>query len=262
MTLVVKVGGHALDDLRPRSAVLGELAQDLGEMLARGERVVLVHGGGPQIAELLGRLGMASRFVDGLRVTDQETMRVVVMAMAEVNTAVVAALSHAGVPCVGLNGADATLFAATSLGPPWDRAAGAPRVRADVVGALLDAGYVPVVSSVSVDENGDLLNCNADAAAGGLARALDAQSLVLLSDVDQIRRDPDDPTTAQSRLSVGALRELVDSGAVREGMRPKALAALAALDEGAASVLVANGTRAHALRRALAGEIPTTEVHA
>ena len=260
MTIVVKVGGHALDDLRASSPVLADLAADVAALTRDGDAVVVVHGGGPQIAELLARVGLESRFVDGLRVTDHATMRVVAMALAEVNLRVVAALNQAGVAAVGLNGADASLFRSTSLGEPWERAAGAPTVRSESVVALLAAGFVPVVSSVALDEAGDLLNCNADSAAGALARALDAERLVLLSDVDQIRADPADAASALGELSYDELRELLESGAARDGMRPKAQAALAALDGGARVVTLANGGRAHALAGALHHEIPTTEV--
>ena len=260
MTTVVKVGGHALDDLSATSTVLGELAADVGRLLGAGERVVVVHGGGPQIAELLARVGLESRFVDGLRVTDDATMRIVAMALSEVNLRVVAAFNQAGLPAVGLNGADGSLFRATSLGAPWGRAAGAPTVHVDSVVALLDAGLVPVVSSVALDGAGDLLNCNADSAAGALAHALDADRLVLLSDVDQIRADAADAASAIPTLTYDQLAGLVESGAAREGMRPKAQAALAALDGGARIVTLANGARPHALSRALNGEIPTTEV--
>ena len=260
MTIVVKLGGHALDDLSAASAVLVELAGDVAALLDGGQRVVVVHGGGPQIADLLARVGLESRFVDGLRVTDEDTMRVVAMALAEVNLRIVAAFNQAGLGAVGLNGADASLFRASSLGEPWRRAAGAPTVRVAALVTLLDAGLVPVVSSVALDEAGDLLNCNADSAAGALARALDADRLVLLSDVDQIRADAADASSALSTLTYDQLAALLESGAARDGMRPKVQAALSALDGGARVVTLANGARPHALADALHGEIPTTEV--
>jgi acetylglutamate kinase len=113
---------------------------------------------------------------------------------------------------------------------------------------------------LAVDDDGGLVNCNADVAAGALAGALDAEVLVLLSDVDQLRRDPMDESTALATVSGDDVREMLASDAVREGMRPKMTAALDALDAGARRVLLANGTRPHALRDALAGNIPTTEV--
>ncbi len=258
--LVVKLGGHALDSLSPRSAVLVDLARDVQDLRAVGTDVVLVHGGGPQIAELLASVGVASRFQDGLRVTDPLSMEYVAMALSRVNLHLCAALNQAGLASAGLSGVDAGLFSATSLGSPWDRAGGAPKVRCEVVAALWAAGLTPIVSSVAVDERGELLNCNADAAAGALAAALGAPTLVLLSDIDQLRSDPDDEASALALVTSAQVRDLISSGAAREGMRPKMIAALDALAGGAQRILMANGTRPHALRGALEASIPTTEV--
>jgi acetylglutamate kinase len=258
--LVVKLGGHALDDLSATSTVLTDLAQDIALLRGDGTDVVVVHGGGPQIASLLEVAGLESRFHEGLRVTDATTMRYVAMALAEVNRAITVALNRAGLASVGLNGADATLLEASSLGEPWGRAGSVPKVRGEVVTALWSSGLTPVVSPIAVDESADLLNCNADTVAGALAAALGADSLVLLSDVDQLRATFDDEDSTLDLVSASSVRELVASGAARDGMRPKMEAALNALDGGAGRVLLANGTRAHALRDAVEGLIPTTEV--
>lgn len=258
--LVVKMGGHALDDLRPTSALLGALAQDLGALTASGHDVVLVHGGGPQIADLLARVGLTSEFHEGLRITTDETMEFVAMALASVNLALVSALSHARLACVGLDGADGGLITGRSLGAPWLRAATVAAVDPAVIEHLWAGSLVPVVSPVGTDEEGQLLNCNADVVAGALAGALRAETLVLLSDVDQLRTDPDDATSALTHVSAARVRELIRSGAVRDGMRPKMTAALDALEAGAQRVVLANGTRPHALRDVLDAEVPTTEV--
>ena len=258
--LVVKMGGHALDDLNPTSPVLAALAADLAQLIGEGHSVAVVHGGGPQIAELLSRVGLTSEFRDGLRVTPPETMAVVAMALSQVNTALVAALTHHGVASVGLSGADATLTRATSLGEPWARAGSVAHVDPGVIEALWRGGYTPVVSPVAVDDEGELLNCNADAVAGAVAGALGAQSLVLLSDVDQLRADPDDAASTLERVSAHQVADMIASGAAREGMRPKMMAALDALAAGASRVVLANGTRPHALRDVVHGAIPTTEV--
>jgi len=258
--LVVKLGGHALDDLSPRSAVLVELAQDIEALRDAGVDVVVVHGGGPQIAALLDEVGLESRFHEGLRVTDLATMRYVAMALDEVNARVTAALNRAGLASVGLRGADATLLESSPLGDAWGRAGSSPKVRTEIVHVLWSSGLTPVVSPVAVDGHGELLNCNADTVAGALAGALAARTLVLLSDVDQLRADPDDDTSALSSASGALVRALVESGAARDGMRPKMVAALDALDGGAERVVLANGTRSHALRCALGGDGPTTEV--
>jgi acetylglutamate kinase len=258
--LVVKLGGHALDDLGATSVVLTELAQDIQSLRDGGTDVVVVHGGGPQIAALLAVAGLESRFHEGLRVTDVITMRYVAMALAGVNLAITVALNRAGLTSVGLDGADATLLEASSLGEPWGRAGSVPKVRAEIVTALWSSSLTPVVSPIAMDEFADVLNCNADTVAGALAGALAADSLVLLSDVDQLRSVPDDERSALGSVDAATVRELLASGAARDGMRPKMQAALDALEGGARRIILANGTRAHALRDALAGSIPTTEV--
>lgn len=258
--LVVKLGGHALDSLEPASSVLVDLAQDVVELGARGVRVVVVHGGGPQIAGLLTSVGLASRFHEGLRVTDVATMDYVAMALGQVNLKVTAALNAAGLSSVGLSGADDSLISATAIGEPWGCVGDGLAINADIIETLWASDVTPVVSSVAVDAGGELLNCNADTVAGALARAVGAETLVLLSDIDQVRTDPDDTSTSLTSLSAQHARELLASGAAREGMRPKLAAALDGLDAGATRVLMANGTRRHALREALEGLIPTTEV--
>ncbi|MGB8179081.1 MAG: acetylglutamate kinase [Acidimicrobiales bacterium] len=257
MSYVVKLGGHALDSLAPTSPVLVALASDVAQLRSDA---VLVHGGGPQIAALLESVGRSSRFLEGLRVTDEATMDYVAMALAQVNTHLVAALGQSGLRCVGLSGVDGATLRAQAVGAPWGRIAATPKVDPDVVVTLWARDFTPVVSPIAMDDDGGLLNCNADAAAGALAGALDAEVLVLLSDVDQLRRDPDDASSALARVGADDVREMLESGAAREGMKPKMTAALDALDAGARRVVLANGTRPHALRDALAGTIPSTEV--
>ncbi|MBW4029491.1 MAG: acetylglutamate kinase [Acidobacteria bacterium] len=258
--LVVKMGGHALDDLRPTSALLRALADDLGALVSSGHEVLVVHGGGPQIAELLALVGLTSEFHEGLRITSDETMDFVAMALASVNLALVSALSHAGLACVGLNGADAGLITGRSLGAPWDRAATVATVNPAVVEHLWRGALVPIVSPVGVDEGGQALNCNADVVAGALAGAVHAETLVLLSDVDQLRTDPDDADSVVTHVSASRVQQMIHSGAARDGMRPKMTAALDALGAGAQRVVLANGTRPHALRDVLDAKAPTTEV--
>lgn len=258
--LVVKIGGHALDSLSPDSALLGDLAHDVVHLSAGGTEVALVHGGGPQIEDLLETAGVESRFHEGLRVTDTLTMSYVAMALGHVNLQLCAAMNHAGLACVGLSGADGSLFISDSLGEPWQRAGASPAVRTEVVTSLWANGFSAVISSLAVDDAGDLVNCNADTAAGALAGALDAEALVLLSDVDQVRDDPEDPSSVLAHLTAFQVRSLLESGAAQGGMVPKLKAALDALEAGAQRVLLANGTRHHALRDALASAIPTTEI--
>jgi acetylglutamate kinase len=171
----------------------------------------------------------------------------------------VSSFNQGGLVSVGLSGTDGSVLTAAPLGDVWGRVAAVPKVRADVITSLWDANFTPVMNSIAVDDGGELLNCNADTAAGAIASSLGAM-LVLLSDVDQLRSDPEDATTGVERITRAQLLDLVASGSARDGMRPKGLAALDALEGGATSVLIANGTRPHALASALARSIPTTEV--
>ncbi len=259
MSYVVKLGGHALESLSPTSPILAALASDLGQLAANS---LVVHGGGPQIAELLERVGRPSVFHEGLRVTDDATIEYVAMALARVNVHLVASLGNCGLRCVGLSGADAGTLRAQPVGGYWGRISSSPKVDTQVVAALWAEHLTPVISPLALDDDGELVNCNADVVAGALAGALDAKVLVLLSDVDQLLADPLDPESALSSVSGDDVRAMLASGAAREGMRPKMMAALEAIDAGARRVLLANGTRPHALRDALAGSIATTEVFA
>ena len=259
-SLVVKLGGHALDSLRATSPVLVDLAVDITDLRTRGTDVVVVHGGGPQIAALLAEVGVESRFHDGLRVTDERTMRYVAMALSQVNLHVVTVLNRNGLASIGLSGPDGDVLAAVAGDALGDHVGLCPKVRPDVITSLWRAGLTPVMTSIAVSDDGGLLNCNADTVAGALAGSLGSTALILLSDVDQLRADPDDASSALASVSGDAVRAMIVSGAAREGMRPKMIGALDALDGGAGKVILANGTRRHALREALANAVPTTEV--
>jgi acetylglutamate kinase len=187
-------------------------------------------------------------------------MAYVAMALASVNTAIVSALTLAGLDCVGLCGVDGDMVRGRSLGAPWDRAGNVVQVSANVLETQWRGGFVPVVSPVIADENAQLLNCNADLVAGALAGALEASTLVLLSDIDQLRADPDDAASALTHVTASQVKDMISSGAARDGMRPKMTAALDALSAGAQRVVLANGLRLHAVRDVVHGQIPTTEV--
>ena len=257
--IVVKVGGHALDRLDAGSPVLEDLANDV-KSIRETSSTIIVHGGGPQIATLLERVGLASEFRDGLRVTTPETMEYVAMALGLVNLRITAALSHAGLAAVGLSGVDGALVRATAHGGLLGRVASDIGVDDGLVTSLLERGWTPVVGPVASDDVGELLNCNADTVAGAIAASLDADVLVLLSDVDQLRGDPDDPASALASVSSAEVRSMMAAGSIRDGMIPKMRAALDAIDAGAARVVLANGTRPHALRGVLDGTSPSTEV--
>jgi acetylglutamate kinase len=250
-SVVVKVGGHALEAADSFESAIDTLARDLAAVSAQGVSPVVVHGAGPQITALMGDLGMRSEFVEGLRVTDERTMQVVAMALGHVNLLLVAGLNHRGVLADGVSGPDGELLRASLRGRRWGRAGGEVKVRPAILEHIAASGAVAVVNPVAVDGKGRLVNCNADTVAGAIAAAIGAEALFMLSDVDQIRLDPDDPKTAVSSITRARVLELVDAGAIREGMRPKMQAALSAVDAGARRVVVTNGARENALADAL-----------
>ncbi len=249
--VVVKLGGGAAAGGAGPASLAGEVEWLRSARLAP----VLVHGGGPEISAWLGRLGVESRFVDGLRVTDPVTADVAEMVLAgHVNKRLVGALVAAGVPAVGVSGKDGGLF----RGSPSSRAElglVAEAVRADpaVLEALLAAGYVPVVAPVVLSPAGETLNVNADTAAAALAAALGARALVVLTDVDGIRTDAADPATRVDRLSAAEGRRLL-AGSALNGMVPKLQACLAALEAGVPRVHVVPAAAARVICRAVAGE--------
>jgi len=249
--VVVKLGGHALDAAESFEDAIDSLARDLATLVTEGVAPVIVHGAGPQISALMRDLGIPSEFVEGFRVTDERTMEIVSMALGHVNQLLVAGLNHRGVAAEGVAGPDGRLLTASLRGRRWGRAGGEIKVRVDALRSVADRGAVAVVNPVAVDAKGRLVNCNADSVAGAISAALGAEALVLLSDVDQLRLDPDDPKTAVSSVTRARVLELVASGAIREGMRPKMDAALNAVDAGAARVVVTNGARNNALSDAL-----------
>jgi acetylglutamate kinase len=259
-TLVIKMGGHALDADAATSSQLADLANDIKEMTRSGTRVVVVHGGGPRISDMVSTLGAEAHFVEGLRVTDETTLRAVVMALSEINAEIVSSLNAAGTPSMGVSGVSARLITARCSRPELGAVGTEFDVNPSVLVTLLGSEITPVCAPFAATTTGALVNCNADAVAGALAAALSADTMLLLSDIDQVRSQADDPSTALSVLSVADAQELVSTGAARDGMKPKIEAALTALAHGAQRVVIANGTRPHAVRGALNGSIPTTEM--
>lgn len=249
-TVAVKVGGSVLAGGMP-TGLAGELA-----LLHRaGVRTVVVHGGGPEVSGVVEKMGGSPEFVDGLRVTDRETMDAVVMVLAgRVNKRVVLRLQEAGVRATGVAGVDAGLLRvrahpdAERLG----RVGRVDRVDPSLPEALLGGDFLPVVAPVGTDGRGRTFNVNADAAAAALAAALGAEKLVLVTDVAGILQESGDGAAEPiSTLSPGEARGLVAEGVVSSGMVPKVEACLAALDGGVGSAHVVGGGTEHAVLREL-----------
>ncbi|GBC97727.1 Acetylglutamate kinase [bacterium HR17] len=249
-TFVVKYGGKAMvDDELKRSVV-----QDIVLLRYVGIVPIVVHGGGPEITELMQRLGKEPQFVRGLRVTDAETAEIAEMVLAgKVNKELVDLINRAGGLAVGLGGKDANLLKARKLAP--ERTGGVDlgfvgeveAVNPSILHLLANEGYIPVVSSTSADDDGNTLNLNADHVAGKIAAALRCIKLIFLTDVDGIYRDPGDPTTLISTLTASEARELLRAGIIERGMVPKVEACLEALAGGVPHTHIINGAVPHAL---------------
>lgn len=228
--LLVKIGGS----LKGADGLLDELAAYPGPL-------VLVHGGGPNIGEWLGRVGLETRFHQGLRVTPPEQMAVVEMVLTTLGKQLAYGLSRRGRPSVALSGRDAGLLEAIPLSPEFGRVGEVTKVEADVLKGLLETGLTPLIAPIGMDAEGPL-NVNADTAAGAVAGALGLPA-VFLTDVVGVLRDPKDPSTRFPDLAENEVEKLIEEGIISGGMIPKVEAALNALAKGALWAAIANGGR-------------------
>lgn len=243
-TIVIKYGGHAMADETLRAS----FAADVVLLKHIGARPVIVHGGGPQIASTLDRMGRKSTFIEGRRVTDDETMEVVEMVLGgQVNREIVQLVQQAGGQGVGLTGSDGGLLGVRKKligGQDLGRVGEVTKVDPYVVLAAMDAGFVPVVAPIGVDESGTSHNVNADEAAGALAVALGAEKLILLTDVEGVL---DARGRLISELSVEACRGLIGEGTIKGGMIPKMDCCIQALSGGVRRTHVVDGRIQHAV---------------
>lgn len=243
-TFVVKFGGSAMTD---PEAVRGVVRNVLLLQLV-GIRPVLVHGGGPEIDSLLTRLGLETKTVGGLRVTDDDAMEAVEMALAgKANKALVGVVHACGGRAVGLSGRDGRVLAAEPVSPELGRVGRVAAVDPSLLHLLADQGYVPVVCSVADGPDGRSLNVNADAAAAAIAVSVGAQKLFVLSDVDGLLADKGDPSSVVSRASSSQALAMIEGGKADKGMVPKLRAAIEALEGGVESVHLLNGSRPNSL---------------
>ena len=207
-----------------------------------GIRIILVHGGGPEIDAWLQKLGIEKKVVNGLRVTDEETMDVVEMVLAgRANKVLVAEIQKAGGKAVGLSGRDGDLLKAEPIAPDLGQVGVIHTVNSEILSLLASQGYLPVVCSVATDSKHRALNVNADSAAEAIASAVAAEKLVLLTDIDGVLADRNDPSSKISHIGRAHIQSLIDSGVADRGMIPKLKAAAAALDAGVKSVHFING---------------------
>jgi acetylglutamate kinase len=243
-TVVIKYGGHAMDD--PGLADL--FAQDVVLMRLVGMNPVVVHGGGPQITDLMARLGKEPEFVDGLRVTDAETVDIVRMALVgKVNREVVAALNQHGSLAVGLSGEDAGLITVTMRDERLGFVGDITEIDASILHRLIREELIPVVATVGVDDAGQAYNVNADAVAGAIAQSLRAEKLVYLTDVAGLYADYGDESSLVSRTDVDGLQKLLADGKAADGMIPKLQSCVDALHGGVQRAHILDGRIPHVL---------------
>ncbi len=247
--VVVKYGGNVrADDDTDDAAALAQFAEDVVLMRSVGMLPVVVHGGGPQIGSLMERLGMVPEFHDGQRVTDAETLEIVRMVLVgKVNREIVSAINVHGALAVGLSGEDANLITAVARPGQLGFVGDVEVVDPSLIERLLAQGLIPVVATIGADAAGQAYNINADAVAGAVAAALQAEKLVFLTDVSGVRTDPDDPATMLRTVTVDELEALVASGAATSGMVPKVEACTRAVRAGVARAHILDGRVAHAL---------------
>ncbi|MEY4996519.1 MAG: acetylglutamate kinase [Actinomycetota bacterium] len=246
-TVVVKYGGNALAGTSDHDA-LTLFAEDIVLMHTVGIRPVVVHGGGPQINEMLARLNIESSFSNGLRVTDASTMQVVQMVLnGHVNPQIVSAINTHGNVAVGLSGEDGRTLQVTPRDPALGFVGDIEKVRPQVIEGLLADGFVPVLSTVGVDANGQPYNINADTAAGAIAEALGAEKIIYLTDIAGLRAEIDNPDSLIKRITVNELSGLIADGTVSGGMIPKVESCMQAVRGGVKSAHILDGRIAHVL---------------
>ena len=244
-TVVIKYGGNAMISEDLRRAVISDIIL----LNLVGVRVVVVHGGGPEIGAMLEKVGKQSRFVDGLRYTDQETMDIVQQVLCgRVNKNLVSIINNLGGKAIGLCGLDGALFQARKLDDKYGLVGKIVKVSSHVVEDVLAAGYIPVISTVALGiDNDTTYNINADTAAAELAIALGAEKLILLTDVRGVLRDPKDENTLIAQIRLHEVPGLMASGIIGGGMIPKIQCCVDALEKGVRRTHILDGRIPHSI---------------
>ena len=242
--VVVKYGGNAMINEELKHAVM----RDMVLLSLIGVKVVLVHGGGPEISHMLKRVGKESVFVDGLRVTDEETSEIVQMVLAgKINKGLVAQLDNLGGRAMGICGMDGGLIQAEMLDPRLGYVGRIREVRPQPLLDLLEKGYIPVVSSIGCDASGHVYNINADTAAAAVAASLHAESLISMTDIPGILRDPSNPSSIIRKVDLARAKQLMDEGIISGGMIPKVNCCMDAIQAGVKKVFIIDGRVPHAI---------------
>ncbi len=243
-TIVVKYGGNAMTS----EALKEQVMEDIVLLSMVGIRVVLVHGGGPELSGLMQRLGKKPEFIDGLRVTDKETIDMAQMVLAgKINKSLVNLLQMKGGQAIGLSGMDGRLIEAKIRDPKYGYVGDVTKINGDVITTLLDSGYIPVISTLGCDTEGNTYNINGDTGAGKIASAIGAERLIMMTDIEGIMRNREDPDSLISSLTIEEAEQLTQEGVISGGMIPKVRCCTDALNEGVKAAVIIDGRVPHAV---------------
>ena len=242
--VVVKYGGNAMVNEQLKQQVM----EDITLLWLIGVKVVLVHGGGPEISETMEKLGKKAVFLDGLRVTDKETVDIVQMVLAgKVNKNLVNLIQTKGGHAVGVSGIDGGIIEATAKNEALGYVGQITKIRTQPIEDLLEKNYIPVVSTVASDRAGNVYNINGDTAAAYIAGALGAERLIMMTDIAGILKDKDDPSTLIPHITVEAAKSLYQEGVISGGMIPKVDCCIEALEHGVKNVVIMDGRIPHSI---------------
>ena len=242
--VVIKYGGNAMVSEQLKQQVM----EDIALLHMCGVKVVLVHGGGPEINAALKKIGKEPKFVNGLRVTDEETIEVVQMVLAgKVNKQLVSLLQSKGMHAVGLCGIDDHMIEAACRDPELGYVGRITKVNVDVIRDVMESGYIPVIATLAADDEGNIYNINADTAASWIAGAMNAERLFMMTDIDGILRDKDDPNSLIPCIDINEAVELFNEGVISGGMIPKVECCIDAILRGVERVIVMDGRVPHSI---------------
>ena len=243
-TVVIKYGGNAMINETLKQQVM----EDIALLWLIGVKVVLVHGGGPEISQTMQKFGKEAKFVGGLRVTDKETVDIVQMVLAgKINKTLVNLIQMKGGHAMGLSGIDGGIIEATMKDEALGYVGEITKIRPQPIEALLEKNYIPVISTVASDHQGNTYNINGDTAAARIAGALHAERLIMMTDIAGILMDKDDPSTLIPHITVTEAKNLYDSGVISGGMIPKVDCCIDAIEHGVENVVIMDGRIPHSI---------------
>lgn len=243
-TVVVKYGGNAMINETLKQQVM----EDIVLLWLIGVKIVLIHGGGPEISELMKKVGKESVFIDGLRVTDKESMDIVQMVLAgKVNKTLVNLLEMKGGKAVGISGIDGRIIESKTKNEKLGFVGEITKINPKTIEDLLENGYIPVISTIGCDGKGNIYNINGDTAAAHIAGALNAERLIMMTDIDGILKNKDDPSTLIHEITLDETQTLYSEGIISGGMIPKVECCVEAIHKGVKNVVIMDGRVPHSI---------------